>query len=151
MRRFSCGVLLAFLFRTNLPVPESLAQSILPAGVFVAAGDVLVYDDPAMTILGDILRFPDMGGGVAHFVILLSDPGDPEDTGLPSSFQPNTFSMTENTGGPTLYTAMPSGQVYDILSDSEIVPDVAAEPATFSLVVLAGLGWLARLARLKMR
>jgi len=130
----------------NLPVPESLAQSILPPGIFVVAGDVLVYDDPAMTILGDILRFPDLGGGVAHFVILLSDPGDPADTGLPppSGFQPNTFSMTEDAGGPTLYTAGPSGQVYDILSDSESVPD-APEPTTFALVAMAAMAYLMRL------
>jgi len=62
----------------------------------VVAGDVLVFDEPGFTILGDVLRFPDIGGGVAHFVILLSDAPDPEDTGLPWSFQANTFSMTEN-------------------------------------------------------
>jgi hypothetical protein len=124
----------------------------LPPGIFVVAGDVLVYDDPAMTILGDILRFPDMGGGVAHFVILLSDPGDPIDTGLPppSGFQPNTFSMTEDAGGPTLYTAEPSAQVYDILSDSESVPDVP-EPTTFFLVAMAAVAYLMRwLFRIRM-
>ena len=89
-----------------------------------------------MTILGDVLRFPDIGGGMAHFVILLSDPGDPEDTGLPATFQANTFSMTENAGGPTLYTAGPAGPVYNILSDSEVVPDVP-EPGAFSLLALA--------------
>jgi hypothetical protein len=127
----------------NLPVPEALTQMPLPGGVLVAAGDVLVYDDPGMTILGDILRFPDIGGGVAMFVILLSDPGDPVDTGLPppSGFQPNFFKMTENPGGPTLYAAMPSGQVYDILSDSEDVPDVP-EPATLTLIGVAGIGCL---------
>jgi hypothetical protein len=118
----------------------------------VVAGDVLVYDDPGMTILGDILRFPDLGAGIAGFVILLSDPGDPNDTGLPppSGFQPNTFSMTEDAGGPTLYTAGPTGQVYNILSDSESVPDVAPEPATFSVMVLGGLGCLIRLRRAKL-
>lgn len=131
-----------------LPVPEGLAQMALPAGVFVTAGDVLVFDDPGMTILGDVLRFPDIGGGMAHFVILLSDPGDPEDTGLPASFQANTFSMIENAGGPTLYTAGPGGQVYNILSDSEIVPDVP-EPGTLSLVALAGSCWAIRIAHLK--
>jgi hypothetical protein len=131
-----------------LPVPESLSQMILPAGVFVTAGDVLVFDDPAMTVLGDVLRFPDIGGGVAHFVILLSDVGDPVDTGLPSSFQANTFSMIENAGGPTLYTAGPGGQVYNILSDAEIVPDVP-EPGTFLLMGLAGFCWAIRIVCLK--
>src|SRR5882672_8936230 len=32
-----------------LPVPESLGQFILPPGVFVVAGDVLVFDDPGFT------------------------------------------------------------------------------------------------------
>ena len=117
----------------------------------VFAGDVLVFDDPGMTILGDVLRFPQIGtSGLAGFVILLSDPGDPVDTGLPTSFQANTFSMTENAGGPTLYTANPGspGQVYDILSDSELVPD-APEPATFSCMALAGLACLVRLVRLR--
>jgi hypothetical protein len=131
-----------------LPVPESLTQFILPAGVFVVAGDVLVFDDPGFTILGDVLRFPDIGGGVAHFVILLSDPPDPEDTGLPTSFQANTFSMLENAGGPTLYTAGPGGQVYNILSDAEVVQDVP-EPGAFSLVGLAGFCWAVCLARSK--
>jgi hypothetical protein len=125
-----------------LPVPEALNQFILPPGVFVVAGDVLVYDDPGFTILGDVLRFPDIGGGIAHFVILLSDPPDPEDTGLPISFQANTFSMTENAGGPTLYTAGPGGQVYNILSDAESVPDARVpEPGTFPIMGLAGLCW----------
>ena len=134
-----------------LAVPESLGQTALPPGVLVVAGDVLVYDDPGMTILGDILRFPDLGTGLAGFVILLSDPGDPNDTGLPppSGFQANTFSMTEDAGGPTLYTAGPTGQVYNILSDSESVPDVP-EPATFSLMVLGGLAGLIRLRRAKL-
>jgi hypothetical protein len=133
-----------------LAVPEGLGQTALPPGVFVAAGDVLVFDDPGMTILGDVLRFPDIGGGVAHFVILLSDPGDPEDTGLPASFQANTFSMTENAGGPTLYTAGPGGQVYNIVSDSEIVADVP-EPGTLSLLALAGLCWAMRIGYFKRR
>jgi hypothetical protein len=131
-----------------LPVPEGLSQMILPSGVFVTAGDVLVFDDPGMTILGDVLRFPDIGGGIAHFVILLSDPSDPVDTGLPGTFQPNTFSMIENAGGPTLYTAGPTGQVYNILSDAETVPDVP-EPGTFLLMGLAAICWAIRIAFLK--
>jgi hypothetical protein len=136
-----------------LPVPEGVQQMILPSGVFVTAGDVLVFDDPAMTILGDVLRFPDIGGGLAHFVLLLSDPGDPADTGLPATFQPNTFSMVENAGGPTLYTAGPGGQVYDILSDSEVVADVTSTPEPSSLLLfgtgLLGLGPLIRRRFLK--
>ena len=131
-----------------LPVPEGLSQMILPPGVFVTAGDVLVFDNPAMTVLGDVLRFPDIGGGVAHFVILLSDANDPEDTGLPSSFQANTFSMIENAGGPTLYTAGTAGQVYNIVSDAETVPDVP-EPGAFLLMALAGFCWAIRIACLK--
>src|SRR5260370_35066367 len=56
-----------------LPVPESLTQFILPPGVFVVAGDVLGFDDPGVTILGDVLRFSEIGRCVAHFVLLLSD------------------------------------------------------------------------------
>src|SRR5260370_10748324 len=91
-----------------LPVPEGFPQVILPDGVFVTAGDVLVFDDPGMTILGDVLRFPDIGGGIAHFVILMSDASDPVDTCLPSSFQANTFPMIETAPAPTLYTAGPA-------------------------------------------
>src|SRR5260370_30484181 len=133
-----------------LSVPEGFSQVVVPPGVFVVAGDVLLFDNPAMTILGDVLRFTDIGGGVAHFVLLLSDPSDPEDTGLPVSFQANTFSMVENAGGPTLYTAGPGGQVYNILSDSEVVKDVP-EPGTFSLLALAGLCGAIRMALVNRR
>jgi len=128
-----------------LPVPEGFPQLTLPPGVFVTAGDVLIFDDPGMTILGDVLRFPDIGGGIAHFALLYSDPSDPEDIGLPVTFQPNTFSMVENAGGPTLYTAGPAGQVYNILSDAETVSDVP-EPGTFFLMALAGFCCVIRIA-----
>lgn len=124
-------------------VPEGFGQTPLPVGVTAVPGDVLVLDDMGGTILGDVLRFPDIGTGVALFVLLLSDPGDPADTGLPGSFQPNTFSMFEG-GPPILYTATPGGQVYTIGSDFEVIPDVP-EPGTFSLLVVAALGWAIRM------
>jgi hypothetical protein len=138
-------------FPGPLSVPEGI-QMLLPAGVTVTAGDVLIYDTatppPAPTFvgLGDVLRFINSGGGVAHAVILLSDfPIEPEDTGLPASFQANTFLMTEDAGSPTFYTS--GGAIYAILSDGSETTE-APEPNTFLAVggLLAGM-WLLRRGR----
>src|SRR5260370_2115538 len=141
------GTLLSGMNTGPILVLEGFGNPPLPIGVTAVPGDVLVYEDVAGTILGDVLRFPDIGTGVALFVLLLSDPGDPADTGLPGSFQPNTFSMFEG-GPPILYTASPGGQVYTIGSDFEVIPDVP-EPGTFSLLAVAALGWAIRMTRLK--
>jgi len=87
-------------------------QGVLPVGVFVTAGDVLLMDvggplcsAAAPTFCSDVLRFFDIGNGTAQFYLLFSDdPGtEPPDTGIPLPIQANNFKMDE-VGGP-LYTA----------------------------------------------
>jgi hypothetical protein len=120
-----------------LPAVEGI-QGVLPSGVFVTAGDVLLTDlseivppppcsATAPTFCSDVLRFFDIGNGTAHFYLLFSDnPGtEPPDTGLPPSIQANNFTMDE-VGGP-LYTA--GGASYLIMSDTTPSADVP-EPST---------------------
>ena len=62
-------------------------------------GDVLIYCDPAHTVLMDVIRFEDWGVG---YVYIYSTPaGGPNlaDTGLPTAFQANTISFTEEFNG----------------------------------------------------
>ncbi len=122
-----------------LPAVEGV-QGVLPAGVFVTAGDVLLTDlsdtpNPcsatAPAFCSDMLRFFDIGNGTAQFYFLYSDdPGtEPSDTGIPTSVQANNFTMDE-VGGP-LYTA--GGASYLIMSDTTPGPDVP-EPSTLLLM-----------------
>ena len=55
------GSLISGIPTGPLSVPEGFGQTILPVGVFVVPGDVLVFDNVGGTILGDVLRFPDIG------------------------------------------------------------------------------------------
>ena len=132
-----------------LPAVEGV-QQILPGGIFVTAGDVLLRDfndslaplpctpaDPSLC--SDVLRFFDIGNGTAQFYMLLSDnPGtEPPDTGIPFPIQMVNFTMDE-VGGP-LYTA--GGATYFIMSDTATGGDVP-EPGTLGLVVSAAIGFL---------
>jgi hypothetical protein len=133
-----------------LPAVEGV-QQILPGGIFVTAGDVLlkeINDSPAPlpctpadpSLCSDVLRFIDIGNGTAQFYILLSDnPGtEPPDTGIPFPIQAVNFTMDE-VGGP-FYTA--GGATYFIMSDTAPGPDVP-EPGTLGTVVsAAGIGIL---------
>jgi hypothetical protein len=125
----------------TLPAIEGV-QGILPPGIFVTAGDVLLRDLGETSVplpcsatqsssCSDVLRFFDIGDGTAHFYLLYSDnPGtEPPDTGLPLPIQANNFTMDE-VGGP-LYTA--GGVTYDILSDTTPGGDVP-EPASVVLL-----------------
>ncbi|HYK79501.1 MAG TPA: PEP-CTERM sorting domain-containing protein [Micropepsaceae bacterium] len=130
--------------------PTGQTLPILPPGLTVVPGDVLVYDDPSFTDLGDVLRFT----GTAY--ILYSDPGDPADTGIPI-LQSNQFSGLEDPSGTIIYTVIGSlGTVtYTAVSDGA-TPDIptpppsqAPEPATLLLFASALAGYAAMRHRQK--
>jgi hypothetical protein len=118
-------------------------------GVNVGAGTVLVYDNTAMTILGDAIRFTNAAGsltGAADRMIYYSDTGDPvkADTGFPSTIfaGPNAKILetgAENTNSNGFQYVAPSGNVYNGLSDGVLVP----EPPTIipaAIGAVLGLG-----------
>jgi hypothetical protein len=114
--------------------------------VLVVPGDTVLFEDPAFTIISDVLRF--FPGGP---VLLYSDdPGtEPSDLGIPP-LGTNTFFMTELPAEPIVYTAgAPGGQnTYLINSDVSAGPDVP-EPAGAMLALLGcgALAWKARRPR----
>ncbi len=124
-------------------------------------GDVLIYCDPAQTVLMDVLRFEDWGVG---YVFVYSTPaGGPNlgDTGLPTTLQANTISFTEQFNGtnyglfnytPTVgepgYSTYNPGQTvgytYDFTSDSTgtwSVPDGGTTASLLGMGVLALAGF----------
>ena len=131
-------------------LPAALTYDLLgPPGLI--PGDLLVQEVIGATqILSDVIRFNPAGTapGYPASVVFYSDNGDGgdalADTGLPTAFYTNTFSLLEigpeGDNGVT-YTPtenqpgfVPGFQVtYVIISDSAV-----PEPASASLVVLAG-------------
>jgi len=61
---------------------------------------VLIYEDAAHTILSDVLRFEDYGVGYVFVYSALDDgPHTLADTGMPTAFQANNISFTEQFNG----------------------------------------------------
>jgi hypothetical protein len=128
-------------------------QGVLPGGALVTAGDVLLQEPgpPPITCTpsapgscSDILRFFDIGNGMAtSFLLFSDDPGtEPSDFGIPVTVQANNFTLLE-VGG-VLYTA--GNASYLILSDTASGADTP-EPGG---VALMGAG-IAALLLLKVR
>ena len=120
----------ALLVLTTTPVfeppvfesPTGQTLPILPPGLTVVAGDVLLYNDASHVDLSDVLRFT----GTAY--ILYSDVGDPADTGIPV-LQANQFVGIEDPSGTIVYTVIGSlGTVtYTAVSDGA-TPDIPPRP-----------------------
>jgi hypothetical protein len=127
---------------TPLPfIPPVFEGQTMPLPAPVTAGDVVVYDDPQMTIISDVLRFIPGAGGMATSYILYSDPPDPEDLGIPLLLA-NQFLMVETA--PLTYTAGPN--TYPINSDIETGPPDVPEPSSMTLAAIGFglmLGWAA--------
>jgi hypothetical protein len=119
----------------------------------VAAGDVILLDPAGLPgsqpVTSDILRFPDLGNGIATTMQLFSDNGDGVDNvgdlGLPSVLVSNLVTISEDPSEITLYRAQSDGgfNMYHIYSDAPLVP----EPGSLSLLAAGGLPLLGFLRR----
>jgi len=122
-------------------LPLALTYNLLnPPGL--TAGDLIILDSPG--VMSDIVRFnPGQNGGSLVLYSILGG-GQLADTGFPSAFYPNTFSINEGAG-VTVYTpttGMPgfvagaAGPVTYRISGSQ-----AQTPEPASLILLgSGLG-----------
>lgn len=109
----------------------------------VVAGDVVLLDPPgqpgAAPDISDILRFPDIGQGIATAMQLFSDNADGIDNagdvvGLPHLQDlGNTVTLAEDPSEITHYQAGENS--YTVYSDAGIVP----EPGSLALLLTGGL------------
>ena len=116
----------------------------------VVAGDVLIKDFGTSTI-GDVIRFENISGSGVAF-IFSNDIGLPADVGLPSPFQSDTITISENssdfagpvfptTGQPGECTSCGSGNVgYALQSASIPEPGTVSLMGSACLMLLWGLG-----------
>jgi len=153
-----------FLGRPAAPLPGLLIPDPGPGGLASAltfnllgppslvAGDLFVFELAMPGILSDVVRFNPAGtGGNAAYpasVVFYSIPGEGQlaDTGFPSSFYPNTFSLVENALGEVLYTptvGQPGfvagfGVTYNIISTPAAgVPDTGTSALLFGISIAA--------------
>jgi hypothetical protein len=149
----------------NSPLPSAQQQDPGPGGLANAltfdlasapgliAGDLFLID-PVTMALSDVIRFNPTeslpGHSLGDLVFYsIAGGGQLADTGFPSANYANTFTLTENTLGATLYTpiagqpgfiaVVPGAATYHIFSE-EIVAGV---PETGSTMTFMGLALLA--------
>ena len=136
------------------PGPNGLANALncsLDGPPAMIAGDLLLYADPGLTILSDILRFnpQDTAPGYPFSVVIYSalDTQALADTGFPLGLYTNVVSMQEvNNGVFYMPTDGQPGFVpgfsvgYSFTGSADTLPDppAAPEPATVSLFLVAG-------------
>ena len=129
------------------PGPGGLASALTYNIGNSTVGDLFLTDPSTGT--SDIIRF----NGDTLVFYSLAGAGDLADTGLPSADYANTFTLVENTLGPTVYSptgTMPGSQgillVTYTISSPEIPAGVPDTGTTASLLgfSLAGLAFLRR-------
>jgi hypothetical protein len=129
----------------------NLVNFLTPLPEFVVAGDVVLLErvpgSTAQSNWSDVVRFPDLGNGLANVAQLFSDP----ESGLPgfilqrnSVFIPEDPLATSTDMTPYIpCTAAGSCNFYTVFSDSPLnesdhgEPNSIPEPGTLSLVGLA--------------
>jgi hypothetical protein len=129
------------------PGPGGLASALTYSIANSTIGDLFLTDPTTGT--SDIIRF----NGDTLVFYSLAGGSDLADTGLPSSDYANTFTLVENTLGPTVYSptgTMPGSQgVFPVtytFTSSELaagVPDSGTTATLFGFS-LAGLAFLRR-------
>jgi hypothetical protein len=138
------------------PGPGGLANALtfdLSGAPGLVAGDLFLID-PVTMALSDVIRFnptesiPGHSTGDLVFYTIAGG-GKLADTGFPSANYTNTFSLTENTLGATLYTpiagqpgfiaAVPGAATYHIFSEEFVanVPETGGTMAFMGLALLA--------------
>jgi hypothetical protein len=123
----------------------------------LVAGDLFIFDAglplsldlaPAViSVFSDVIRFNPAGTGSPGYpasVVFYSNPGEgqPADTGFPSSFYTNTFSLIESDLGDVTYTptAGQPGFVAGFGVTYHIISAPAAVPDTGRSALLLGIG-----------
>lgn len=135
---------------------EYIFNSTIPS---VVAGDVKVQEFGGSTI-GDLIRFENIAGVGATAFIYSDDiaGGLAADVGLPSSFQTNTATITENSSGLALITPSSSQPGFCASCRTAIEygiqsSDAVPEPGTLLLIgsalTIFGLAWRRRRVELR--
>jgi hypothetical protein len=136
------------------PGPGGLANALtfdLLSAPGLTAGDLFLID-PVTMALSDVIRFnptesiPGHSTGDLVFYSIAGG-GQLADTGFPSANYANTFSLTENTLGATLYTpiagqpgfvsVVPGALTYHIFSEEIGVPETGGTMTFMGLALLA--------------
>ncbi len=121
---------------------RALAFTTHPQESPFVVGDVLLLEANGM--VSDILRFNPASSnefGLTQLVFFYSNDSDGllADTGLPTAFYPNTFTLSENPFGPTIYTPIAGQPGFEAGFPLPITYRIFSTPDAGSTVLLLGI------------